>query len=165
MTTERYRLLIDEICTLSLIPNSPDFHENPNFMVHNVDFSLQHRAMGESEQVAIYADMGPLSSGNHDIVLLSLLEINFHLFHSGQSAVFSYNTETQRILLMGSVEMAKATAPTLLLMMKAFAKLASEWRRSAFQEKEPKMSSTLANQSHRGKTRSGDLSQRLRSFE
>ena len=165
MTTDRYRLLIDEICILSLIPHSPDFHEAANFTVHKVDFSLQHRTLEQGGQVAIYADIGPLPSGNRDAVLLSLLEINFHLFHSGQSPVFSCNHETQRVLLMGSVELANATAPILLLTMKAFAQLAGEWRRSAFQQAASQASSTPVNQTHRGTTHSGDTSQRTRRFQ
>jgi len=165
MTTDRYRLLIDEICTLSLIPHSPDFHEAANFKVNQIDFSLQHRALEHGDQVAIYADMGQLPSGNRDAVLLSLLEINFHLFHSGQSPVFSCNHETQRVLLMGSVELAHATAPTLLLTMKAFAQLAGEWRKSAFQQAASQAASTPVNQAHRDKTVSGDTSQRTRRFQ
>lgn len=134
MTSDRYRLLIDEICILSLIPHSPGLHESTNFTVHDVDFSLQHRFREPVDQVAIYADMGPLPPGNREAVLLSLLEINFHLFHGGQSPVFSYNPETLRVLLMGSIELADATAPTVLLTMKAFAQLGTQWRISAFQQ-------------------------------
>jgi len=168
MTIDRYRSLIDETCVLSMIPHSPDFHEAANFTVNTVDFSLQHRVLEQGDQVAIYADMGPLPSGNRDAVLLSLLEINFHLFHSGQSPVFSCNPETQRVLLMGLVELADATAPTLLLTMKAFAQLATEWRKSAFQETASRASSASSasvNQAPRGAIRSGDAPQRTRSFQ
>lgn len=165
MSADRYRLLIDEICILSLIPHSPDFHEAANFTVHKVDFSLQHRAQEQGDQVAIYADMGPLPSGNRDAVLLSLLEANFYLFHSGQSLAFSCNPETRRVLLMGSVELADATALTLLLTMKAFAQLANEWRKNAFQQAASRTSSTSVNQAPRGTTRSGDASQQTRSFQ
>lgn len=164
MTTDRYRLIIDDICTLSLIPHSPVFHEAANFTVHNVDFTLQHRTLEQGDQVAIYADMGPLPSGNRDAVLLSLLEINFHLFHSSQSPMFSYNRETQRALLMGSVELTGATATGLLLTMRAFAQLAGEWRKSAFQQSASRTLSAQANQAPRYTTRSGVVSQQTKSF-
>jgi hypothetical protein len=125
--------LIDALCTASLITHSPEFYTAGNFTVDNVDFTLQHRVAECGQQVAIYADLGPLPAGQRTDLLLSLRGLNLQIFHSGQDPVLSYNPNTRHLLLMGAVDLSIASTQSLLLVMKAFARLAIEWRSGEFQ--------------------------------
>lgn len=128
----QYTSLIDEICTLSLIASPERFYESANFTLDGVDFTLQYQDRDQGRAVLIYGDMGPLPERNRDQALLSLMDINFHLFSGAHSPAFSWNSQTARVLLMGSVALQMANAEGVLLLMRSFANLAREWREHGF---------------------------------
>ncbi|EGH27102.1 type III chaperone protein ShcM [Pseudomonas amygdali pv. mori str. 301020] len=131
-----YHTLINEICALSLISTPERFYESANFKISEVDFTLQYQYQyqyqyqdrDEGRAVLIYGDMGALPARNLDAALLALMDINFHMFSGAHSPVFSWNAQTSRVLLMGSVSLERASAEGVLLLMKSFADLANEWR-------------------------------------
>ncbi|RMW14955.1 Type III chaperone ShcM [Pseudomonas syringae pv. tagetis] len=127
-----YHTLINEICALSLISTPERFYESANFKISEVDFTLQYLDRDEGRAVLIYGDMGTLPTRNRDAALLALMDINFHMFSGAHSPVFSWNAQTGRVLLMGSVGLERASAEGVLLLMKSFAELAKEWRDHAF---------------------------------
>ncbi|KPY22560.1 Type III chaperone protein ShcM [Pseudomonas savastanoi pv. glycinea] len=127
-----YHTLINEICALSLISTPERFYESANFKISEVDFTLQYQDRDEGRAVLIYGDMGALPTRNRDAALLALMDINFHMFSGVHSPVFSWNAQTSRVLLMGSVSLERASAEGVLLLMKSFADLANEWREHGF---------------------------------
>ncbi|RMO07127.1 Type III chaperone ShcM [Pseudomonas coronafaciens pv. zizaniae] len=129
---DQYHTLINEICALSLISNPERFYESANFKISDVDFTLQYQDRDEGSAVLIYGDMGGLPSRNRDTVLLALMDINFHMFSGAHSPVFSFNAQTGRVLLMGSVGIERSSAEGVLLLMRSFAELAKEWREHGF---------------------------------
>ncbi|MBD8200705.1 CesT family type III secretion system chaperone [Pseudomonas viridiflava] len=129
---EQYKTLINEICALSLISSPERFYESANFKIDDVDFTLQYQNREQCRAVLIYGDMGPLPERNRDQSLLALMDTNFHLFSGAHSPVFSFNAQTGRVLLMGSVALEMASAEGILLLMKSFAELAGQWRQHGF---------------------------------
>lgn len=123
---DQYQKLINEICALSLISKPERFYESANFNISEVDFTLQFRDRDEGSAVLIYGDMGALPSRGRDSALLALMDINFHMFSGAHSPAFSWNAQTGRVLLMGSVGTERASAEGVLLLMKSFA----DWRKS-----------------------------------
>lgn len=75
---------------------------------------------------------GALPARGRDSALLALMDINFHMFAGAHSPAFSFNAQTGRVLLMGSVALERASAEGVLLLMKSFADLAKEWREHGF---------------------------------
>ncbi|RMO89988.1 ShcM [Pseudomonas syringae pv. philadelphi] len=130
--SDQYQKLINEICALSLISKPERFYESANFNISEVDFTLQFRDRDEGSAVLIYGDMGALPSRGRDSALLALMDINFHMFSGAHSPAFSWNAQTGRVLLMGSVGLERASAEGVLLLMKSFADLAKEWREHGF---------------------------------
>lgn len=139
MSLEHYRLLIDQFCEATSIPNSASLYESANFAVSGVDFSLIYRDLQPHGQVQFYADMGKLPEQRREAVLLTLLDINFHTFAGADSPVLAYNRETQRILLMGALPIESASPQHLLSMMSSWAQVAHTWRENFFQEAVPKV--------------------------
>ncbi|MCF5467681.1 CesT family type III secretion system chaperone [Pseudomonas syringae] len=129
---DQYHTLINEICALSLISAPERFYESANFKISDVDFTLQYQDRDEGRAVLIYGDMGALPARNRDTALLALMDINFHMFSGAHSPVFSWNAQTGRVLLMGSVSLERASAEGVLLLMRSFADLAKEWREHGF---------------------------------
>ncbi|CAM3057090.1 CesT family type III secretion system chaperone [Pseudomonas floridensis] len=132
---EQYKALINEICTLSLISSPERFYESANFKIDDVDFTLLHQDRDQGQAVLIYGDLGPLPERNRDRSLQALMDINFHMFSGAHSPAFSFNAQTGRVLLMGSVALQMANAEGVLLLMKSFAELAKEWREHGFADK------------------------------
>ncbi|PPS34769.1 type III chaperone ShcM [Pseudomonas amygdali pv. morsprunorum] len=130
--SDSYHTLINEICALSLISTPERFYESANFKISELDFTLQYQDRDEGRAVLIYGDMGALPTRNRDAALLALMDINFHMFSGAHSPVFSWNAQTSRVLLMGSVSLERASAEGVLLLMKSFADLANEWREHGF---------------------------------
>ncbi|MBI6738805.1 CesT family type III secretion system chaperone [Pseudomonas syringae] len=129
---DEYQALINEICTLSLISEPERFYESANFKISDVDFTLHYQDRDEGRAILIYGDMGALPARNRDSALLALMDINFHMFAGAHSPAFSWNAQTGRVLLMGSIGLERATAEGVLLLMKSFADLAREWREHGF---------------------------------
>ncbi|EPN33788.1 CesT family type III secretion system chaperone [Pseudomonas syringae] len=129
---DQYHTLINEICALSLISTPERFYESANFKISEVDFTLQFQDRDEGRAVLIYGDMGALPARGRDSALLALMDINFHMFAGAHSPAFSFNAQTGRVLLMGSVALERASAEGVLLLMKSFADLAKEWREHGF---------------------------------
>ncbi|MCD5993893.1 CesT family type III secretion system chaperone [Pseudomonas sp. CDFA 602] len=129
---EQYKALINEICALSLISSPERFYESASFRISDIDFTLQYQDRDQGRAVLVYGDMGGLPERNRDQALLALMDINFHLFAGAHSPAFSWNAQTGRVLLMGSVGLERATAEGVLLLMRSFANLAKEWRDHGF---------------------------------
>ncbi|KPY28556.1 ShcM [Pseudomonas syringae pv. philadelphi] len=129
---DQYHTLINEICALSLISTPERFYESANFKISEVDFTLQFQDRDEGRAVLIYGDMGALPARGRESALLALMDINFHMFAGAHSPAFSFNAQTGRVLLMGSVALERASAEGVLLLMKSFSDLAKEWREHGF---------------------------------
>lgn len=128
----QYLTLINDICALSLISTPERFYESATFKINQTDFTLQYQDRDQGRAVLVYGDIGALPDRGRDVALMTLMDINFHMFSGAHSPVFSWNAQTGRVLLMGSVALERATAEGVLLMMKSFAELAVEWRQNGF---------------------------------
>ena len=132
MSDNQYRTIIDKICQLSLIESPDRFYKTANFTVAGVDFTLLPQLEEHAEAILIYADMGDVPKAKRSAALLALLKMNFHLSSVVYRPAFCWNDISGHVLLTGSVDLRSTTAEGVLLIMKAFAELSSEWHAHAF---------------------------------
>lgn len=130
-TPAAYRNLIEALCRHAGIADAAAVHRDGNLRMADVDFTLLPVAHPEGELLLVYADFGPLPAHDRVTALQRLLELNL-LMYGGEGPGFSFNRESGHVLLMTQTRLAKATADTVLAVLRSTALFAQRWRADHF---------------------------------
>lgn len=131
MALETYRLLVDQICEQTLIPNPAALYERTNLTIHEVNFTLRYLEEGEHGTVVVHCDFGALPTRGREAVLLRLLETNFYAFEGPSAPVLSFSDQTQRVVLSCKLPLV-VDASIILFLLSQFADMAKAWRADFF---------------------------------
>ena len=144
MSVEVYRVLIDQICAQSGIPNPASMYSAADLQVQGVNFTMFHGGSIAPDSALVYCDFGELPKQAREAVLLRLLETNMYLFGIN-SPVFTYNPENRHIVLVSRVPLTNATADKVLALLSHYAGVAKEWRNDYFLLDKEQQTETLAS--------------------
>lgn len=132
MAAEHYRLLVDQICAHTLIPNPAALYHATNLTVRDIDFSLSYLDGPGQGVVSVLCDFGPLPARLREEVLLRLLETNFYMADTPGAPMLSFNDQTQRVILACRLALESIDVEALLALLGQFADMASLWRTDHF---------------------------------
>lgn len=132
MAAEHYRLLVDQICEHTLIPNPASLYHATNLTVRGIDFSLYYLDDVGQGSVSTLCDFGALPARQRETVLQRLLETNFYLFDSPGAPTLSFNDQNQRVVLACKLPLAGMDAQALITLLGQFADMALMWRTDYF---------------------------------
>jgi hypothetical protein len=131
MITPAYRLLIDQFCALTLIPNAQSLYEHMAIEFNGIDFTLEYKDnMGEGRNLSLH--MGSLPARESAAAALRLLEMNFYLFANQSNCVFTLNPESRRINLGMDLLLDQLSAERLLELLGELADMVKAWRNDFF---------------------------------
>lgn len=136
MPSATFRLLIDQLCQLSKLPDAKALYERTALNIDGVDISLVERE-GAVSEIIIHCDLGALPTRRRDEVLCRLLEINFSLFTGSASPACTVNPQTGRVTLAAVAPLAGLGAVGLLELLGQLADMAHAWRQGYFLETTP----------------------------
>jgi hypothetical protein len=136
MPSATFRVLIDELCELSKLPDPHALYDQAALNVGGVDISLVERE-GSVGEVIIHCDLGALPSRRREDVLLRLLEINFSLFTGSASTACTVNPQTNRVALAAVAPLQGLSAIGLLELLGQLADMAKVWRGGYFLDPAP----------------------------
>lgn len=135
MNNERYYRLVKNICQLTQIPINaidPDLFQ---LNVKGINFNCYNIA----ETVVIQAEFGRLPDGRRDMILLRLMNVNFHLFDGQHPSSFSHNESTGQVMLSYALELAHIGAPQFVQLLGHIAEYAESWRHGYFLDENSKL--------------------------
>lgn len=132
MPFKLYCALIDQLCAKCDIPHPESLYETAtNLHLNETDFSLYYGGSIDPFSVLVYADFGALPADSTNAVLLRLLETNMYMFGIN-SPSFTYNPDSQHILLMFRVPLANAKAGSVLEILAGISDMAVAWRKDYY---------------------------------
>jgi hypothetical protein len=132
MAIEHYRLLVDQICALTLIPNPATLYAATNLAVRDIDFSLQYFEGAGKGTVSVLCDFGPLPARRREEVLIRLMETNFHMSDSPGAPMLSFNDQSQRVTLTCKMALDGLNAEFLVPLLGQFSGMVNTWRSDYF---------------------------------
>jgi len=128
----QYRRLLDEIQQLTLVPEALLSPELTHLNVRGVDFSMHPVGDEDEGHVALHCDLGVLPDKRREEALLRLLDTNFQLVSTAQTAAFCRNEHSGRMMLSLAQPLANLSGQSLLNQMGALADYATAWRQTFF---------------------------------
>lgn len=132
MALELYRQLIDDICSVALIPCTASLYHSTNLAIRDIDFSMQYSTGSKAGGIAILCDFGPLPNRRREEILLRLLETNFYMSESPATPMLSFNDQSERVTLTCRMPLQSLRAEVLLGLLGELADMAKSWRSSYF---------------------------------
>lgn len=141
MPSPMFRILIDELCQISLLPDPHVLYERAALNIDGVDISLVERE-GPTNEVIIHCGLGALPNRRRDEVLLRLLEINFSLFTGSSSPSCTVNPQTGCATLAAVAPLQGLSATGLLELLGQLADMANAWRQDYFLDAAPAQAGT-----------------------
>lgn len=133
MASEKYKKLINDICTIANLPVQQQFYVNADLALDGVNFTLVNASIEDFDAIGLYCDFGAPPSQKRVAVLERLLEINLSL-HGFNTPLFTLNSESGHILLARVVPIEGLSALELMNLMNDYAVQAREWRENFFLE-------------------------------
>lgn len=127
-----YCALIDQLCARCDIKHPESLYETAtNLHLNETDFSLYYGGSIDPFSTLVYADFGAFPADRSNTVLLRLLETNMYMFGIN-SPSFTYNPDSQHILLMFRVPLANAKVDSVLEILAGISDMAIAWRKDYY---------------------------------
>jgi len=131
MSIERYRILIEQLCTEFRIPQPRVPYQAAVIPAYDTQFQLFHGGVLAPDSVLLYCDVGRLPQQAREAVLLRLLELNGDLF-SIHDAVFTCDVPSDTVALVCKLSLRQASLSSTLVLLGHFGELVQQWRRCHF---------------------------------
>jgi len=131
MTIERYRALINRLCSRFNIPKPGPASQVAHLNAYGAHFTLFFGGLLAPDSMLVHCDFGVVPAPPRDPALLRLLEINTYLFGAHQ-ATFAYDAERNRIVLICRVRLQYATLHSVLETLEHLSFMARDWQRNRF---------------------------------
>lgn len=137
MSIERYRILIEQLCTELHLPQPGALYQAAVISAFDTRFQLFHGGVLAPDSVLLYCDVGQLPQQSPDLqqsreaVLLRLLALNGDLF-SIHGAVFTCDQPSDTVALVGKLSLQRASLASTMALLAHFGELVQQWRRSYF---------------------------------
>lgn len=133
MSFEAYQSFIDQFCQHAGLTEPRSMYHGAEIRIGATDFMLRHGGVRAPEMVTVYCALGALPPpAQREAALLRLLESNLHLFGSGSNPGFSYNPDSQQVLMSCALWLGEIDALTMLTLLTRFDALANDWRANYF---------------------------------
>lgn len=128
MANQAYRVLLDDIRLLALLPASTVSYELTHLSIRGVDFSLYVVDGNVEDHLLIHCDMSLPPMAHREVALECLLDVNYYLFGVPRTCSFSRNPQTLHILMSVAQSLFGLTGKAVLSPMAWLADYALGWR-------------------------------------